>query len=81
MPAPFDADLRAALFGQLEDASAVGAGRYPVSGLVSYTPGASPYISLRPSTDASELTATSPITLASNDSIVLQFSYITSERP
>jgi hypothetical protein len=36
---------------------------------------------LRPSTDASELTATSPITLASNDSIVLQFSYITSERP
>jgi hypothetical protein len=81
MPAPFDADLRAALFGQLEDASAGGAGRYPISGLVNHTPGVSPYMSLRPSSVDSELTATSPIPLASNDAIVLQFSYITSERP
>jgi hypothetical protein len=79
LPDPADSTYVGALFGQLEDASSAGGERYPLSGQVRFVTGSTNAFQLRPSTAAGELIFNSPITLATDDSLVMQFTYITNE--
>lgn len=73
-PAPVDTGFYGWLSGQIEDFSASGAGRYPVSGQVQWD-NVNQRFDVRPSSVTSEITGTSPITFVVDDFIGMEFSY------